>query len=40
MKSFDKLKKAYQSIDKAATKAQINNVKKLINGFVADNQEE
>lgn len=40
MKNFDKLKKAYQSIDKAATKNQINNIKKLIGDFVSDNQEQ
>lgn len=39
MKNFEKLKKAYQSIDKAATKTQVNNIKKLINGFVSDNKE-
>lgn len=39
MKNFEKLKKAYQSIDKAATKTQVSNIKKLINGFVSDNKE-
>lgn len=39
MKNFEKLKKAYQSIDKAATKTQVRNIKKLINGFVSDNKE-